>query len=176
LTDVASPIARLCKLFPSGQFIRYVAVGCWNTLFGYCTYAALTYFLTGRLPLPYMFAAVLANVVNITVAYIGYKFIVFRTKGNYIREYLKCYVVYGASSLVGLALLPMLVYLLNLFVNEKVYVPYIAGAILTAGTVFFSFFGHREFSFKQRRQSSVPAVQQRTSATEPPSAQQPPTP
>jgi putative flippase GtrA len=132
---------------PAGQALRYLAVGAWNTLFGYGCYALLTYLLTGILPYAYMAAAVLSTVVNITVAYLGYKVFVFKTKGNYLREYLRWYVVYGTTTLVNLALLPLLVAALDVFVRPQSYAPYVAGAILTVGTVVASFFGHKRYSF-----------------------------
>jgi putative flippase GtrA len=94
-----------------------------------------------------MAAAVLNTVVNITVAYLGYKIFVFKTKGNYVREYLRCYLVYGTTILVNLALLPVLVAALDPLIRPQVYAPYIAGAILTAGSVVLSFLGHKRYTF-----------------------------
>ncbi len=133
---------------PTGQFVRYLLVGGWNTLFGYSLFAFLTYVLTGVIPFAYMTASILSNIIAITVGYIGYKLFVFRTTGNYLREYLRFYVVYGASAALNLVLLPFLVAGLNLITAEKVYAPYIAGALLTVVTVLVSFFGHRNFSFR----------------------------
>ncbi|MCY2993448.1 MAG: GtrA family protein [Planctomycetota bacterium] len=127
--------------------MRYLLVGVWNTLFGYGCYALLTYLLTGVLPHAYMAAAVLSTGINITVSYLGYKVFVFRTKGNYLQEYLRCYVVYGTSTLVNLALLPVLVAVLNRSLRRPEHAPYIAGAILIAGTVVVSFVGHKRYSF-----------------------------
>ena len=140
-------IEELRAKYSRGQFIRYVMVGAWNTLFGYAVYAVLTYMLTGVIPYAYMAASVLGSVVAITVAYIGHKFIVFKTKGNYLREYLRFYVVYGGAAAVNLVLLPFLVSALNFFLRDPSYSPYIAGAILTAVTVLFSFVGHKHYSF-----------------------------
>ena len=139
------------------QLVRYLAVGVWNTLFGYGCYAFLTYLLTGVMPHAYMAAAVLSTVINITVSYLGYKIFVFQTKGNYLREYLRCYVVYGTMSLVNLALLPVLVAVLGQFVTTAEYAPYLAGAILTAGTVVVSFIGHKRYSFAPQTASEIGA-------------------
>ena len=82
-------------------------------------------------------------------SFLGYKLLVFRTKGNFLeRSTWRCYVVYGTSTVVNLLLLPVLVAVLNdLCVRRRVYSPYIAGAILTAGTVVVSFFGHQQYTF-----------------------------
>jgi len=133
-----------------GQVIRYLLVGGWNTAFGYGAFAALNYLLTGVIQYPYMFANVLGNVVSITVAYFGYKFFVFKTKGNYLREYLRTYLVYGASCLASLAMLPVAVMLVHLVVPNRVLVPYIAQAIILPIIVASSYFGHKKFSFRAR--------------------------
>ena len=142
-----SPLGRLLRHFPPGQVFRYLIVGVWNTFFGYALFAALTYLLTGVVPYAYMAASVLANVGAITVAFLGYKWFVFKTKGNYLREYSRCYVVYGTAMLIGLALLPILVILLQCVAGLHGSAPYVAGAMLTAGTVLISFVGHKRFSF-----------------------------
>lgn len=131
-----------------GQVIRYLLVGGWNTAFGYGAFAALNYLLTGVFPYPYMFANVLANIVSITVAYFGYKVFVFKTKGNYLREYLRTYLVYGASCLVSLAMLPVCVALVRLVVHNPVLAPYIAQAMVVPVIVAMSYFGHKKFSFR----------------------------
>ena len=147
---------QLARRAPSGQVVRYLVVGAWNTLFGYGTYALLNFLfapLLGSQYLAAMAANVLANVIAISVAFLGYKLWVFRTKGNFLWEYLRCYLVYGTTFCAGLVLLPLLMAALNLFVTPRTAVPYVAGAILTAGTVVVSFFGHKQFTFAQDTRS-----------------------
>ena len=143
-------IQRLVSFVPPDQVVRYLLVGVWNTLFGYGLYALLTYLLTPLIPYAYMAAGLLGTVVCITVSFLGYKLLVFRTRGNFLKEYLRCYVVYGTSTLVNLVLLPVLVAVLNLYVEPRVYSPYIAGAILTVGTVVASFIGHQQYTFAHK--------------------------
>ena len=133
---------------PGGQMLRYLIVGGCNTVFGYGLYALLTYLLSGRIPAAYMAASVIGSVVSITFAFLGYKWFVFKTKGNYWREYLRCFAVYGTSMLINLALLPVLVTALRFLTGRNDFAPYIAGAILVFGTVVFSFIGHKKFSFR----------------------------
>jgi putative flippase GtrA len=140
-------IRRWLNSAPAAQVVRYLAVGAWNTLFGYGIYAFLTYLLTPWIPYAYMLAGLLGSAVAITVAFLSYKLFVFQTRGNFLKEYLRCYVVYGTSTLVNLLLLPVLVGVLNLYIEPRVYVPYIAGAMLTAGTVLASFIGHKQYTF-----------------------------
>lgn len=144
-------IRQMLRSAPPGQVARYLIVGAWNTLFGYGLYALLTYVLTPLLPCAYMFAAALGTVVCITVSFLGHKLWVFRSQGNFWKEYLRAYVVYGTANIVNLMLLPLLVAILNLFVRPQGYSPYIAGAVLTAVTVVVSFFGHQQYTFAQPR-------------------------
>ena len=145
-TVPASVVTRLWSRY--GQVFRYLVVGGLNTLFGYSSFAVLNYLLTGHMPYAYMAASALGSVVSISFAFVGYKFFVFKTKGNLLREYLRTYVVYGTSTLVSLAVLPALVFALGFVIHRANLVPYVAQAITLLIVVFGSFFGHKKFSFQ----------------------------
>lgn len=140
--------AALFRRLPPGQFVRYLAVGLWNTAFGYTTFALLTAALDRYIPHSYLAASLLSSVLSITVAYLGYKWFVFKTKGNYLREWGRAVAVYGSTILLGLALLPMLVFSIRRLGVQPKTAPYLAGAVVTGITVVVSFFGHRHISFK----------------------------
>jgi len=140
--------SKFTEHIPPGQFGRYILVGLWNTLFGYGTFALLTAVLTPIVPYSYMWASLLSSLLNITVAYLGYKWFVFRTKGNYLREWLRCVAVYGSGIIFGLIALPVLVTLIRHNTRFVAQAPYIAGAILTGVVVIYSFLGHKQFSFR----------------------------
>ena len=122
-------------------FVRYVLAGVCNTAVGYCLFAGLNYLLQGTFHYSYLAASILANILAITFAYLNYKFIVFRTRGNYLREYLRFYVVYGFSIGLSLVLMPI-------FVEELGMNTYVAGAAILPICVIASFFGHKSFSFR----------------------------
>lgn len=132
------------------QFVRYILVGGFNTVFSYGVFALLTWSFRELGSFSYMYAAVLSNFIAISVAFLGYKWFVFRTRGNYLVEYVRCFGVYGSSALIGLAGLPILVPILRHTLHKPELAPYIAGAILTVVTVLFSFVGHKSFSFRQK--------------------------
>jgi len=112
------------------QFARFLAVGGFNTLFGYGLFALLNWSLT-PVPYGYLWATILANLIAITVAFLGYKWFVFRTRGNYLREWIRCFGVYGGSALVGLAGLPILVPALRHYLRNPGQASYIAAAMMT---------------------------------------------
>lgn len=141
-------LACLARHIPPGQFGRYLLVGTWNTLFGFGTFALLTAVLNRIVPHSYIWASLLASLLNITVSYLGYKWFVFRTKGNYLREWMRCVAVYSGGIIFGLIALPLLVVLIRHNTRFFAEAPYIAGALLTVVVVVYSFFGHKNFSFR----------------------------
>jgi putative flippase GtrA len=140
--------AKFTQHIPPGQFGRYLLVGLWNTLFGYGTFALLTALLNSIVPHSYILASLLSSVLNITVAYFGYKWFVFKTKGNYLREWIRCVIVYSGGIGFSLIALPVLVLVIRRNTRFVAGAPYIAGAILMAVVVVYSFLGHRKFSFR----------------------------
>lgn len=118
--------------------IRYLVVGAWNTAFGYLAFAFLLFAL--QQVLHYMLVLVFSYVVSISNAYICYKFFVFKTKGNYIKEYLRFYLVYGFSFLINIILLPAFVEIFNV-------VPVISQGIITILIAITSYYGHKYYSF-----------------------------
>ena len=139
---------KFTRHIPPGQFGRYLLVGLWNTLFGYGTFALLTAVLNPFVRHSYMWASLLSGLLNITVAYLGYKWFVFKTKGNYLREWIRCVAVYSGGIIFGLIALPMLVLVIRRNTHYVAQAPYIAGAILMAVVVVYSFLGHKKFSFR----------------------------
>lgn len=124
-------------------------VGGFNTAFGYSLFALLTWSFRHLGSFSYMYAAVLSNLIAITVAFLGYKWFVFRTRGNYLIEWVRCVGVYGSSMAIGLVGLPILVPILRSHLEHSERAPYIAAAILMVITVIFSFLGHKNISFRQ---------------------------
>ena len=183
------PLQRLVNLFPGGQFLRYLCVGAFNTAFGYASFVVILTLLNLALPahllyLTVIVASILSMPLNITVAYLGYKFFVFRTRGNFLGEWLKCFAVYGTGMIPGLVALSALTRFLQsaihahairlhaqlgaveqhlsghalVFVqhiaNGKAMAGYIAGAIVIAVSTVYSFVGHKKITFRQKSASA----------------------
>jgi len=179
------PLQSLVNLFPAGQFVRYLCVGVFNTVFGYLSFVVTLTLLNSILPsrllyLTVIVASVLPMPLNITVAYFGYKFFVFRTQGNYLGEWLKCFAVYGTGMIPGLVALsaltrflqsaihghaaalhvylgaverhlgPRLLAWLQHIATGKAMAGYIAGAVVIAVSTIYSFVGHKKVTFRAK--------------------------
>jgi len=86
---------------------KYLIAGAWNTAFGYTIGALLYLWLIQDVGI--VWVGILANMISITMAFAVYKLFVFQTKGNWLREYLRSYVVYGGSGALSVVLLWLLV-------------------------------------------------------------------
>jgi putative flippase GtrA len=183
-------LQRLVNLFPPGQFARYLAVGAFNTLFGYGSFVVALTLLDHALPVRWLsltvvLASVISTPLNITVAYLGYKLFVFRTHGNYLMEWLKCFAVYGTGMLPGLLLLSALTRLLQTEIHRhapalrgvlsgveshlsgtpltalqrvatgKAMAGYIAGAVVIGLSTVYSFVGHKKVTFRKRKATAA---------------------
>ena len=144
---------RLTRHIPPGQLARYLVVGVWNTAFAYGSFALFTAVLDRYMPASYMAGALLSSLLNITVSFLGYKWFVFKTKGNYCKEWARSLVVYSGGIVLGLALLPPTVFLVSYATGNPRAAPYIAGALLLGMQVILSFLGHKKFTFKSNQLS-----------------------
>lgn len=174
-------LQALVNRLAGGQFLRYLGVGLFNTVFGYSTFALILFLLTHIAPPRFLYltvvaASLLSTPLNITVAYLGYKFLVFKTRGNYLMEWFKCFGVYGLGMLPGLFALSAVTRLLQTEIhahgpalhtalnatathlhaaaltrrlaNGKAAAGYLAGALVQGFTTIFSFVGHKKVTFK----------------------------
>lgn len=118
--------------------IRFLVTGVWNTTFAYISLAILYYLLSDKIH--YMIIIGFSGIINITNAYICHKFFVFKTKGNYVKEYLRYYIVYSVPMAIGFIAFPVCIEILK--INF-----YVTQALLTFITVLISYFGHKKISF-----------------------------
>jgi putative flippase GtrA len=147
------PFASLRRVLPTPKVLRYLLVGVWNTIFAYLLYSGFvllySHFLPKHyLPLTVVIASISAKPIGITMAFLCYKHFVFHTHGNYLREWLRCFAVYGVGMLPELIALPILTHLFLRFALTHRPAPYLAGAVITVFTATLSYFGHKKFSFR----------------------------
>jgi len=142
LTDF-SRLPFLNRLTPRQyEVFAYLAAGTWNTLFGVGLYS-LCYRLWGN-HVDYLLLAVPVNIAAVTNAFVCYKLFVFRTKGNWLKEYFRCYLVYGGGTLAGMGLLWLLTGCFRIQ-------PDLANMLGTVIVITGSFFGHKYFSFRKAK-------------------------
>jgi putative flippase GtrA len=148
------PFAALRRVLPSGEVIRFLLVGGSNTAISLGLYSGFV-ILFGHLmphrgkPLIADIAQITSKPLAITVAFLCYKHFVFRTKGNYLKELLKCFAVYGVSTPAELVILPLATHAFLLSALTHPYAPYLAGGVNAVVIACYSYFAHKKFSFKR---------------------------
>jgi putative flippase GtrA len=122
--------------------VMYLVVGGWNSLFTYCCFVVLYYFLNGILA-P---AAILVLVWAIATmnGYLTFRRFVFAPARNSIVEYLRYQAVYLPILAVNLVALP-------LGLAYTSFSPYLIQAVISAFAVVAAYFGNKYFVFSRPR-------------------------
>lgn len=120
--------------------VRYLAVGSFNTVFGWAVFTALQATL-GRVA-HYLVVLLVAHVVSVLVAFVGYRVLVFKVQGQVLRDLIRFWSVYLSVLVSNLVALPLLVELVGLPVV-------VAQGMFTVVTVAVSYVAHSRFSFRR---------------------------
>ncbi len=125
---------------------RFLCVGVINTLFGYAVSVLLYWALSPTLHI--LVIITIANIINISFSFVTLKLFVFRTKGHWLVEYIRCYLVYGLSMAIGTVTIWFFVDILTIpFWLSQI-------AVIT-GTVIISYIGHTFFSFARPKKKAT---------------------
>ena len=132
----------LKKIFPKMNNLhkKFIIFGIINTLFGYISGVTIYMLLIELFGI--IIIGIINNIITITFSFITFKIFVFKTRNNnWIKEYLKCYVVYGIKAIISIFILwgCIDIFELNIFISQ-------ATAILI--TVVITYKGHKNFTFK----------------------------
>ena len=152
--ETHGPFAAMRRVLPSGEVIRFLLVGGVNTVFAFVLYSGCVN-LFGHLssglskPLVADIAFAISTPIGITLAFLLYKHFVFRTKGNHLKEWLRCFLVYSVSFPMGLVILPMVTHFFQRAALTHEWAPYLAGLVNSFCIACYSYFGHKKFSFKR---------------------------
>jgi putative flippase GtrA len=124
--------------FARREQLLYLVVGAWNTFFGYAVWALMQFLLGAYLN--YLVILLLSWPIAVLNAYLGYRYIVFRSRGSVLRELPRFSLVYVAALLVNLALLPVALRVLPFSI-------YVDQALFTVVVVVGSYLSHKYYSF-----------------------------
>ena len=121
------------------QRVAFLIVGGINTVVGFLCFAGfLALFGQGR----YLLALVCAHVVAVLIAFVLYRFVVFRVRGHVLADLWRFETVYLSALAVNFVLLPLLV--------EFVHLPaLLAQALIVLVTSVMSWLGHKHYSFRR---------------------------
>jgi putative flippase GtrA len=135
--------------FRRREQVLYLVVGGWNTVFGYGVWALLQFLLGDHLH--YLVIVLIAWPIAVLNAYLGYRYVVFRSRGSVLREFPRFSLVYLVTLVVNLALLPVALNVLPFNI-------YVVQALLTAIVVVSSYLSHRYYSFGPGRRRDAPGT------------------
>lgn len=121
------------------QKLRFLLVGAWNTAFGYGLFAGL-YLWLGQ-EMHYLMILLLAHAVSVTNAFLGHRYLVFRSQGPILREFLRFNLSYLGALLLSLAGMPFLIEVCGLH-------PLQAQVVLLLIGLIYSYLAHKYYSFR----------------------------
>jgi len=126
--------------------MHFILVGALNTAFGLAAYPILYMLLT---PLRFHYLQVLAvsQVICITFAFVSNKYMVFRTVGNHVQEYLRFLTFHMIYFLINLAVLPLMVEVLSMS-------PIWAQSFFAVAVIVSSYFWHSRITFTAHKKQS----------------------
>lgn len=139
MTNLSMNTYSKIKIFINKRGLRYVVVGGVNTLFGYLLTVFLFYLLVNKIEI--IIILVISNILSISFSFLTYKLFVFKTLGNWVKEYARCYLVYGGISVVGISLTWLFLDIFHINI-------WIAQAISILIAIIFSYHGHKKFTFR----------------------------
>lgn len=141
-----SPAARPltgARALLADQRVAFVGVGAINTLVGTVVFIGLQLTL-GRVA-HYLVVLLCAHVISVLIAFVLHRRLVFRVTGSVLKDLARFETVYLAALAVNVAALPLLV--------EVAGLPVITSQLLIVFvTAMISFFGHKYFSFRRKKQ------------------------
>lgn len=137
---MSGPSGPLLKLVKDRR-IAFLMVGVTNTAIGFGLFVFFELTI-GRM-WGYMATLLFAHVTSVLCAFVLYRKLVFRVRGNVLVDLLRFESVYLVALGVNAVLLPLLVELTPLQ-------PIFAQALIVFVTTLISYFGHSRFSFRRK--------------------------
>lgn len=126
--------------------VAFLTVGMINTVVGYLCFVGFL-LLLGRQR--YLVVLVCSHVVSVLIAFVLYRFVVFRVRGHVLSDLWRFETIYLSALAVNLVLLPVLVEIAGLPVL-------LAQTLIVLVTSVMSWVGHTRFSFRRSTTSDDP--------------------
>ena len=119
--------------------VAFLTVGAINTVVGYLCFVGFLLLLGHQ---RYLVVLLCAHVVSVLIAFVLYRFLVFRVRGHVLSDLWRFETIYLSALAVNLALLPVLVEVAGLPVL-------LAQTLIVLVTSVMSWVGHTRFSFRR---------------------------
>lgn len=126
------------------QRVAFLLVGAINTLVGIVAFAG--FLVTVGQRWHYLAVLVCAHIVSVLIAFVLYRFVVFRVRGHVLSDLWRFETVYLSALGVNFVLLPVLVEIAHLPVL-------LAQALVMVVTSVMSWVAHKNYSFRRRSPS-----------------------
>lgn len=133
----------LNKALESEKF-RFLIVGASNTFWGVISYP-IYFWILNPFGVNYLVILVITYVINGTISFTTQKYLVFKTKGNHLKEFWKYALLQGSTLGINLVILPISVQFFH-------FNPVIAQTIFIVLVVISSYFFHKYVTFKHKHQ------------------------
>jgi putative flippase GtrA len=128
------------------QRVAFLLVGGVNTVVGFVCFAGFLVLLGQR---RYLAVLLCAHVVSVLIAFVLYRFFVFRVRGHLLADLWRFETVYLSALALNFVMLPILVELAHLPVL-------VSQAMIMLVTSVMSWVGHKHYSFRRRPPSREP--------------------
>ncbi len=115
--------------------IRFLIVGSWNTGF-----SLLVFIVILKLIGHYQITLVFSHIIGVFNSFLTFKFLVFRSRGNFLKEYIKVNIVYIIYFILNFVMLTFAVEVLKL---GEVFSQVVISGIMTV----FSYMMNKYFTF-----------------------------
>lgn len=123
------------------RFIRFLVVGSYNFAVSYIIFAILILFFTDKNSQICLFLSYLISSFN---SYFSQKFLVFQTRGDYLKEYIKCSITWFVGYVLNAILLNLLQNILNINVYLSQFI--CLGSVSVITYILFKYFSFRQKS------------------------------
>ena len=141
MVNLVSKIKDLAVSLWSKLEFRFILVGGFNTVFGYLL-SILIYQLLENI-LHIVAISVINNIILITISFINLRILVFKSKGSWLIEYGRMYIVNGVSLIANTILIWIAV--------DRLKIPFwLAQGAITVFLAILMFFAHKLFTFNNR--------------------------